>query len=65
MLKRGLPISEITRKLGRTERAVRSKICDLRLNPSEGIFMPEPMSAYEKEARILKLAEKYGIKLEV
>lgn len=65
MLKRGLPIPEIARKIGRTEHAVRDKIVDLRLRPSEGIYMPEPMTKYEKEARILKLAQKYGIKLEV
>ena len=65
MLKKGLPIPEIARKIGRSENAVRDKITSLRLNPSDGIFMPEPMTAYEKEARVLRLAQKYGIKLYV
>lgn len=64
MLKSNLPIPEIARKIGRTESAVKDKIVSLRLKPSEGLFMPEPMSQYEKEARVLKLAQKYGIKLE-
>lgn len=63
MLKMNLPIPEISRKIGRSESAVKDKIVSLRLKPSEGIFMPEAMTAYEKEARILKLAQKYGIKL--
>lgn len=65
MLKLNLPIPELSRKIGRTEAAIKDKILSLRISPSEGVFMPEPMTAYEKEARILKLAEKYGIKLEV
>ena len=65
MLKRGLPIPEIARKIGRSEKAVRDKIMKLKINPSDGIFMPEPMTVYEKEARVLRLAQKYGIKLHV
>lgn len=64
-LKMNLPIPEIARKIGRTESAVKDKMVRLRINPSEGLFMPEPMTQCEKEARILKLAQKYGIKLEV
>lgn len=64
-LKLNLPIPEIARKIGRTESAVKDKMVSLRIKPGEGLFMPEPMSDYEKEARILKLAERFGIKLEV
>ena len=64
-LKSNLPIPEIARKIGRTEAAVRDKRHKMRIVPSEGIFMPEAMSPYEKEVRILKLAQRFGIKLEV
>jgi len=65
LLKRNLPIPEIARKIGRTESAVRDKRLRLRLNVCEGIYMPEPMTAYEKEARIIRLAQKFGIKIGV
>ena len=64
-LKSNLPISEISRKIGRTESAIRDKRHKMRFIPSDGLYMPEPLTIYEKEARVLKLAQKYGIKIGV
>ena len=64
MLKSQIPSEEIARKLNRTVKSVKRKRERLKVRQVTGFFMPEPLTAYEKEARILKLAKQYGIKLE-
>lgn len=60
---RKLGLSELAKRLGRTEAAVRKKKYDTKPIWEIEKAMPEPLTQYEKEARIIKMAADMRVKL--
>ena len=63
LLYSNIPTAELAEKLGRSVKAVRTMRAALDAVPHDGVQMPEIMTKQEKEYRIYKLAEKYGVKI--
>lgn len=63
MLRSKLSDEELCRRLGRTKRAIIEKRWRMGIQRDDNVWLPPYMSQLEKEARIYKLAKKYGVKI--